>query len=166
MALPDEASTPGLESPPSGAESLSVPHCENADVGQGHPLIVAAFVDCVLDHRLIGPDIEPNTELVETVTEDLERSAADGELYLVLNAIGFSGPEWELFAETLVRHGASVLTGWSRNGWIFKALRDHNVRLTPPVRQNERRRLATEGDFRSELIRPAVARREMIKTCG
>ncbi|MEV6281048.1 hypothetical protein [Nocardia sp. NPDC051832] len=115
-------------------------------------------MDWVLDGtHPAEPGLGLDLAVREVVSEDFERSAVDEELYLALHEHDFAGPAWDEFAETLIRHGASVLTGWSRSGWIFKALRDHGVRLTPPATQLERQRLGSEGRFRQELVRASVA---------
>ncbi|WP_280445526.1 hypothetical protein [Nocardia brasiliensis] len=128
-----------------------------------------AYVDFVLDQR--GDDcgshkfplhahIAVNVFISTVLAEGLDKAdlTSDLELYLALAKFGFAGPAWdEVIAEPLTRHGAAVLTAWSRSGWIFKVLQDKDVRLTPPASDIERRRLAGDVGMQQELVRPAVA---------
>ncbi|PXX59801.1 hypothetical protein DFR70_111185 [Nocardia tenerifensis] len=148
MASSDDAPTSGCGSsnsgpsqPCSGEQSDDV--ADLADAQQDLQLQVAAQVDYVLD--------------ATTVVETRECSSADGELFAALEEFGFTGPTWDLFATALIRQGAAALIAWSYTGWIFKVLRDNDVRLAPPPTQKERHRLATEDAHRADLIRPAVA---------
>ncbi|KIA61372.1 RNA polymerase sigma factor [Nocardia vulneris] len=117
------------------------------DAQEDAQLRAAARVDYVLD----------STAIVPTPDETRERLNADDELLAALEKFRFTGPAWDLFADSLIRYSAATLDAWSQYGRVFQVLRDHGVRLMPPATQRERRRLAGEPTYRAELVRPAIA---------
>ncbi|MEV0538228.1 RNA polymerase sigma factor [Nocardia salmonicida] len=84
------------------------------------------------------------------------RLQADHELLDLLVAHNACGLVWEGVVESLSAYAAQVLDGWIRSGMVFTQLARKliGVRSWPDGRQ----RLATDGNFREEVIAHCIVR--------
>lgn len=55
------------------------------------------------------------------------RLEADRELYAILKADGFIGPNWDVFANEIARYGLAVIRGWLRSRQIFAKCKEKNA---------------------------------------
>lgn len=110
-----------------------------------------AFADLV-DFGLSDID-DPDDD--EMASESLQRRAADIEVLELLRACDVEGPVWDRYAESLIDYAVSMVDAWVATRKIYQML----WRLHIPVRiyEHERRRVATDPDYRKELVEQAVA---------
>lgn len=80
--------------------------------------------------------------------------AADRELFATLRAVGFTGPEWDLFAVELVRYAVDVLNGWLKNSMLGSVLAKRASAFAPSPEETEH--LAVATDFRDGVVDAAV----------
>ncbi|RKT69533.1 DNA-directed RNA polymerase specialized sigma24 family protein [Saccharothrix variisporea] len=76
-------------------------------------------IDWLADHRSDG--------------ERLDRLLGDRSLVARLRSSGFSGVEWDRFAEELARYGLAVLNAWMYNGLIFERVKTRAHGALPPL---------------------------------
>jgi hypothetical protein len=85
--------------------------------------------------------------------ENLERLAGDADLARTLKAQGFSGRDYEVFRDELIRYGVAVLRGWLRTGAIPGKCRQKGIRGVPAQMSRQ-----FDGDTAEELAGESVAR--------
>lgn len=61
--------------------------------------------------------------------ERLERLANDADLVADLRADGFTGQDWEFFANELARYGVAVISGWMRRGIITSKCAEKRIKV-------------------------------------
>ena len=71
-------------------------------------------------------NVEEVDEEAQRAAESLERRMADLELRNDLALTGFTGPQWDRFAEELARYGRAVMKAWCYSGEIFNQCRKRN----------------------------------------
>jgi hypothetical protein len=121
------------------------------------------------DEPAIQPQVGVPTDWVATFenSQEARRLAeleADRELLDRLMWGGYTGPEYEVFAERLVRYGLTVMTAWCRSGAIFNKCAQKGWTVENPVRidpdEVEGVANATVGvaivKFRETVLIPAV----------
>lgn len=78
---------------------------------------------------VLGDDVGGGgADLPGAMQPDRERAdpillANDAKLYDQLAALGFTGPAYDRFAESLASYGLRVVQGWLRSGLIFSHVR-------------------------------------------
>src|SRR5436190_22325689 len=109
-------------------------------------------------HGLGGEKAERSDD---EAAEQAQRLRADAILVGYLRRADFSGPEYERFADSLVRYGRSVLMAWLATGEIFVRCGRRGFRLPRPARpltHDDRESLATDTvvsalvDFRRRAL--------------
>lgn len=95
------------------------------------------------------------TREFESEATGLERLAGDAELLLSLQQVGFSGPEWDYFANELARYGLAVIKGWMKRGLIESRCAEKRIpvrRLTWDVLHDESAITAIADETVAEAI--------------
>lgn len=87
------------------------------------------------------PDLpEPLDDPYQDVSiEDLSRLRADMRLRDKLAAQGFTGNDYDVFADNLARYGYQLMWAWLGKGYIFTRCREFHIDLRPaPIPVDER----------------------------
>lgn len=87
--------------------------------------------------------------------DNLERRAADTQLWKELTSEGFTGPKYHLFRDELARYGISVLRAWMCTGRIFQLTAARGLALHPT--EEELEELHRKPEIRDDLAMMTVA---------
>lgn len=93
-----------------------------------------------------------------TEAKDVDRIAADRDLLYRLQVAAFAGPEWDYFADIIVRYGFPVMYAWIRTGVVVEKCRQHGIeRGLPPGKFAGRIQHADADDLAIQTVAEAVS---------
>lgn len=90
--------------------------------------------------------------------DELTVGDADSELFEHVRRAGFTGPAWDMLADSLVQHGMKVLEPWIRTGLIFDKAAEKGRPLNPTKQEENLVATRWVEDFVQESVSNALHR--------